>query len=280
MSWDPYAVLGVSKSASDDEIKRAYRQKAKALHPDQHPGDAAKAEQFKRASAAFELLKDAGKRAQYDRGEIDADGQVRHFGGVGAGAGPMGGGDAFEDILSGLFGGGRNRRGPGPRKGRDIRYRVEVDFEDAVIGAQRRIKMSDGQSLDVNIPAGVETGQTLRLKSQGERSPYGGPPGDALVELVVKEHKVWRREGDDLHMALPISLSTAVLGGVVDVVTPSGSVSLKIPDGSNTGAILRLRGKGVQRSAKPGHLYARLEIVLADPKDAALKTFAKKYRAK
>ena len=290
MSSDPYAIFGVPKSADEAEIKRAYRKKAKALHPDLHPGDKAKAEAFKKASSAFDILGNEEKRRKFDRGEIDGEGQPRGFaggGGFGAGgfgsgfgtdrrAGPSGGhhGDPFEDILSGLFGGGgRGRRGPGPRKGRDVRYRIDISFADSVTGGQRRIKMSDGQALDVNIPAGVETGQTLRLKSQGQVSPYGGPPGDALVEVTVSAHKNWKRDGDDIRMAVPISLKTAVLGGTVEVETPSGSLSLKVPEASNTGAILRLRGKGVQKVGKPGHLYARLEIVLDDVDTKQLKKF-------
>jgi len=199
MSSDPYAILGVPRSADDAEIRSAYRKKAKALHPDLHPGDDAKADAFKKASSAFDILGDKEKRRKFDRGEIDGDGQPRGFGGGGGGFGTGGFGgsrrgaqaggqhsDPFEDILSGLFGGGgRSRGGPGPRKGRDLRYRIDVSFADAVTGGQRRIKMSDGQSIDVNIPAGVESGQTLRLKSQGQTSPYGGPPGDALVEVTV-----------------------------------------------------------------------------------------------
>jgi len=283
LSLDPYSILGVSRSASESEIKRSYRQKAKSLHPDQHPGDKAKAEAFKKVSSAYEILGDAAKRAQYDRGQIDGDGQPRGF--AGNRQGPMGGGggqgDPFEDILSGIFGGGgRNRRGPGPRKGRDSRYRVDIDFTDSIIGARRRMKMPDGQSLDINIPPGVETGQTLRLKSQGQASPYGGPPGDALVEITVHKHKIWTRDGDDVRMPVPISLDTAVLGGTVNVETPAGMMNLKVPEGTNTGAVLRLRGKGVQRSSKAGHLYARLEIVLDDPKEADLRSYAQKIRQK
>jgi len=283
MSKDLYKILGVSRHASEDEIRRAYKRKAKESHPDLHPDDAAKAETFKSASAAYEILGDAGKRRQYDAGEIDADGNPAGFAGAGAGGfeggfgrGPGGfQGDPFEEIFSGMFGGGRRR--PGPRKGADMRYRVEISFEDAVNGARREMTMADGRALKVAIPAGIETGRTLRLKSQGKPSNSSGPPGDALLEIHVRPSKIWTRDGNDIRMTVPVPLKTALLGGQVDVATPMGPIALKIPEGSNSGAVLRLRSKGVQVPGKAGHLYARLEIQIEDPKDPALKDWARGY---
>ena len=270
MALDPYTVL--------------------ALHPDLHPDDAKKMEEFKRVSQAWDILGDKEKKGKFDRGEIDGDGNPMGFAGGGPGGFPGGGGsyrwesrggspfegpqgDPFEDILGGMFGGGGRRRSPGPQKGRDIRYRVEISFEDAVTGARRRMTMADGTALDVNIPAGIDTGQTLRLKSQGQPSRSGGAPGDALLEVEVRPSAIWERDGKDLRMTVPISLKTAVMGGSVEVRTPSGPVTLKVPAGSNSDAQLRLRGKGVQTST-PGNLYAKLKIMLDDPNDPSLKKWA------
>ncbi|HIG21261.1 MAG TPA: J domain-containing protein [Henriciella marina] len=284
MTRDPYQTLGVTKSASTEEIRKAYRKKAKELHPDLHPNDEKKANAFKEASAAFEILSDEAKRAQFDRGEIDADGNPTGFanagggygGGFGGGFRQQGGsfqGDPFEDILSGMFGGQRRRAGP--RKGADIRYRVDISFEDSVLGAKRQMTMADNKSLNVSIPPGVATGQVLRLKSQGEPSQTCGPPGDALLELHVRPSKTWTREGADLRMSVPLPLKTAVLGGNIEVATPAGTVTLKVPEGANTGMVLRLRNKGVQYKDTPGHLYARLEVTLEDPKDEGLREWAR-----
>lgn len=300
MSKNPYDILGVTRSASADDIRRAYKRKAKETHPDLHPDDAVKAEKFKSASAAYEILSDAQKRGQFDRGEIDADGNPRGFeqaqgfgGGAAYGRGPgpgfggdpgfggysrpQGGsqGDVFEDILSGMFGGGRRR--PGPKKGSDMRYRVEISFEDSALGARREMTMADGRILNITIPAGIDTGQSLRLKSQGKTTKSGGPPGDAILEISVRPSKLWTRDGNDIRMIVPIPLRTALLGGQVDVETPMGPIALKIPDGSNTGSVLRLRGKGIQLKTKPGNLYARLEVVIEDPKDTGLKDWARGY---
>ena len=299
MSWDPYKTLGVSRGASDDEIKRAHRKLAKELHPDVKPDDKAAEAQFKKVSAAYSLLSDKEKRARFDRGEIDADGNELNpfqggFGGGGyGGAGPGGGfggrggfggqqrgpsPDAFEDLFGGIFGqGGGRSRGFGPQKGSDVRYRMDVDFLEAVAGARKRVTMADGRALDINIPAGVESGQTLRLKAQGEPGPRGAPPGDAFVEVTVKPHSLFERDGDNLRLDLNISLAEAVEGGKVPVTTPTGRVSLTVPPGSNSGAVLRLKGKGVQRSSKPGDLLVKLLITLPSKPDEALKSFVKDW---
>lgn len=287
MSWDPYAALGVPKSSSAEDIRKAYRKLAKELHPDVRPNDKASAERFKRATAAFNLLTDAEQRARFDRGEIDADGNERPqfqpgagFGGfAGARAQARGGqrSDVFEDLFDGLFSRGGGSRGFGQQRGEDVRYRMEVDFLDAVNGGRRRVTMSDGRSLDLAIPAGLNSGQTLRLKGQGLPGVGGGPAGDALVEITVGAHPNFKREGDDIRMDLRISLAEAVEGGKVPVQTPSGAVTLSIPAGSNSGELLKLRGKGVQTRPTPGDLIVRLQIVLPRKDDPELKEFVKNW---
>lgn len=286
LSWDPYAALGVPKSSSADDIRKAYRKLAKELHPDVRPNDAASEERFKRVTAAFTLLSDADQRARFDRGEIDADGNERPafqpgagFGGF-AGARARGGqrGDAFEDLFDGLFSrGGQGARGFGAQRGEDVRYRMEIDFLDAVNGGRRRVPMSDGRALDLTIPAGLNSGQTLRLRGQGLPGANGGPAGDALVEVTVGTHPVFRRDGDDIRMDLKITLAEAVEGGRAPVNTPSGPVSLSIPAGSNSGDLLKLRGKGVQTKPTPGDLLVRLLIVLPRKDDAELREFVKTW---
>lgn len=294
MSWDPYATLGISRTATADEVRRAYRTLAKDLHPDVRPGDKQAEERFKRATAAFNLLSDAALKARYDRGEIDADGNERmayssrprysqqraHAGaGASAGGGGAGGGaqDAFDlgDIFSDLFGPGfSSQRGYSKMRGRDIRFTLDIDFLDGINGAKRRISLAEGRTLDVNIPAGVESGQVLRLKGQGGGGVQGGPAGDALVELNIRPHPFFRREGQDIHMDLHISLTEAVEGGRVQAPTPSGPVALTIPAGANTGKVLRLKGKGV---AGQGDQFVRLLVVLPEVPDEELKKFVKKW---
>ncbi len=288
MSWDPYAALGVPKSSSAEEIRKAYRKLAKELHPDVRPNDKASTERFKRLTAAFNLLTDAEQRGRFDRGEIDADGNERPqfqpgagFGGfAGARAQARGGqqrGDVFEDLFDGLFSRGGGSRGFGQQRGEDVRYRMEVDFLDAVNGGRRRVTMSDGRSLDLAIPAGLNSGQTLRLKGQGLPGAGGGPAGDALVEITVGSHPAYKREGDDIRMDLRISLAEAVEGGKVPVQTPSGAVTLSIPPGSNSGDLLKLRSKGVQTRPTPGDLLVRLQIVLPRKDDPELREFVKNW---
>lgn len=290
MSWDPYAALGVPKSSSAEDIRKAYRKLAKELHPDVRPNDKASEERFKRVTAAFNLLTEPTQRGRFDRGEIDADGNERPqfqpgggFGGfAGAGAGARartGGGrsDVFEDLFDGLFSRGGGSRGFGQQRGEDVRYRMEVDFLDAVNGGRRRVTMSDGRSLDLAIPAGLNSGQTLRLKSQGLPGAGGGPAGDALVEITVGDHQTFKRDGDDIRMDLRVSLAEAVEGGRVPVQTPSGAVTLSVPQGSNSGDLLKLRGKGVQTRPTPGDLLVRLLIVLPRKDDPELREFVKTW---
>jgi DnaJ-class molecular chaperone len=287
VSWDPYAALGVPKSSSAEEIRKAYRKLAKELHPDVRPNDKATAERFKRVTAAFNLLTDEALRVRFDRGEIDADGNERPqfqpggFGGyAGARARGNAGGrsDVFEDLFDGLFSrGAGGARGFNMQRGEDVRYRMEVDFLDAVNGGRRRVTMSDGRSLDLAIPAGLNSGQTLRLKGQGLPGAGGGPAGDALVEITVGQHALFKREGDDVRMDLRISLAEAVEGGKVPVNTPQGPVSLSVPPGSNSGDLLKLRGKGVQVRPNPGDLLVRLMIVLPRKDDSELRAFVKNW---
>ena len=301
MSWDPYAALGLSKGADAAAIKKAYRKLAKENHPDVRPNDPAAEEKFKRATAAFNLLSDPDKKARYDRGEIDAEGQEqsrftggRPFGGSAGGGSPFGnaefrshsygagggqpGFDGFEDLFSGLFGGGGGgQRRRTATRGQDARYIVDVDFMDAVTGAKRRLSMSDGKALDVNIPAGVKSGQTLRLRSQGHPGTGGAPPGDALIEVRVKDHPQFKRDGDNLRMTVPISLTEAVEGGKVEVNTPLGRKSLNVPAGAKGGSTLRMKKHGVQKKNEPGDLYVTLQITLPETLNSQLKDFIKNW---
>ncbi len=287
MAGDPYKELGVSRGASADEIKKAFRKLAKELHPDKNPGNTVADERFKRITAAFDLLGDKDKRAKFDRGEIDADGreQFRGFGGGGAGgarggpgANPFGQGGArpgfenidLDELFGGMFGGaarpGGARAGGFAPKGQDVKATLEISLEDSISGATRRIQFSDGRMLDVAIPKGAAHGQTIRLKGQGAPG-RGGPAGDALIELKVAKHPVFTREGADLTMDQPVALYDAVLGGKIPVRTPEGTVSMTIPAGSSSGKVLRLKGRGAFADGKRGDLLAKLMITL--PEDSA-----------
>jgi len=291
---DPYAILGVKREATQDEIRAAYRQLAKKLHPDLNPGDKGAEEKFKEVAAAYDLLGDADKRARFDRGEIDASGAERpreryyrdfHTANAGEHAYSAAGGfeDLMgnEDILSKILGRGRGEGRMRVRiRGQNVHYRLTVDFLEAVNGATKRITMPEGGTLDVVIPAGTHDGQILRLRGKGGPAMGDAPPGDALVEVEVQPHRLFTREDDDIHIELPISLTEAVLGATLDVPTPTGTVRMTVPKGANTGRVLRLRGKGVARKdGSRGDEYVALKVVLPEPPDTELEDFARRWEA-
>ena len=285
---DPYKVLGVNPSASDEEIKRAYRKLAKKLHPDLNPGNKRVEAQFKETTAAYDFLSDSDKRRKYDRGEIDENGQPRGFRysntrpGGGAqqqqrrprGFGYEEDGDFSEDLFGDFFGFGKGAGETIKLRGADVSYQVRVPFLEAVLGTKQRLQLADGKTLEVQLPPGTDTGQTLRLKGQGLPGRGGAPAGDAFVEVTVEPHPVFTRDGNDILVELPITLYEAVLGATLNVPTIDGKVSLKVPPGSNSGSQLRLRGKGVQagKSGARGDQYVRLVVMLPKEVDPALKT--------
>jgi DnaJ-class molecular chaperone len=301
---DPYDVLGVSRQATDAEIKKAFRNLAKKHHPDAHANDPTKVKQFQEISSAYDILGDKEKRAQFDRGEIDAAGQPRGFDPRAQGAGGFrpggrgragaqgfefnfgGGGDGFrtEDIFADIFGGfggaeAGSRRGRNqPRRGEDIQLATTISLEEAALGGTRRIVLGDGKELEAKIPAGVREGQTIRLKGQGGAGRNGGPPGDVLINFDVAPHPLYTREGRDLRLDLPVSLKEAVLGAKVPVQTLTGTLTLTIPPHSNSGKVLRLKGKGLPGagSEPAGDLYVRLAVTLPDPPDPELEAFLRK----
>jgi DnaJ-class molecular chaperone len=296
MTENLYKTLGVTQAASDDEIRKAYRKLAKTCHPDTNPGDKAAEERFKAISRAYAILGDPAKRKRYDKGQIDADGNERGpqgfpfgaggpFGGAGGGTGagrsrsytyrsggPGGGGFAgFDDIISDLFGGAsRGGRSAGrTRVGEDLKLTVTVDFLDAAKGTKRRVGLPDGRHLDVTIPAGVESGQVLRLKGQGVAG------GDALIEVQVEVHEGFRRDGLDIHLDHAIPLDLAIAGGKVTVPTIDGNVAVTVPPWTSSGKTLRLKGRGIARGGHRGDQFVRLELVLPATADPALTEWAK-----
>jgi DnaJ-class molecular chaperone len=291
MADDPYTVLGVARDATPDAIKQAYRKLARRHHPDLNPGKPQAEAAFKRVSAANALLADPEQRARFDRGEIDAEGQEMPPAGFQHRHHPAGGyrrhaesaageryGTAGEDVDLGSafaeFFEARRRADAAPRPGEDAAYRLEVPFLSAVLGATETLTLPEGRTLSVRIPAGVTSGQVLRLRGQGGPGHRGGPPGDALIELAVTPHPRLRREGFDLHMALPVTLREAVLGGPILVPTPAGAVRVTLPPGSDGGRSIRLRGKGVAAEGKrpAGDLLLTPQIVLGAA-DGALNAF-------
>jgi len=284
MAEDPYSALGVQRSATDDEIRRAFRKLAKELHPDINPNNPAAAERFKRVTAAYEIIGDPTRRQAYDRGEIDETGEPRRTY-QGAAAGRGGGPDfGFNDIFSDLFG-QRGPRGPGAGfslRGQDMRYTLDVDFMEAVLGAKKRVTMPEGGQLDLAVPEGVTDGQVLRLKGKGGPGIRGGEPGDALVEVRVRAHPYFKRQGDDILLDVPITIDEAVLGGKIEVPTASGRVSLTLPKGTSSGRAFRLKGKGARNPATGvyGDQIVTVEVVLPQTIDDSLAYFLTEWRKK
>lgn len=293
---DPYNVLGVTKTASADEVKKAYRRLAKKYHPDYNKSDPKAKEKFAEINSAYEIVGDEKQRGAFDRGEIDASGKPRAFGFESAGPGRAGAGgfEHFEfhsggrgggfdpaDIFADLFGGagrGAGRRGADVPRGEDVTASLTVNLVDAVHGTRTRVILPTGKTLDVDIPAGIEDGQQIRLKGQG-RSGIGGA-GDAIVTVRIAPHPQFKIDGRDLRLDLPITLYEAVLGGRVETPTLDGMVELKVPPGSSSGRTLRLRGKGLPAKIKgeAGDLLVTLKIVLPDTEDADLAALMQRWR--
>ena len=306
---DPYQILGVGKGASEAEIKKAFRSLAKKYHPDTKGGDATAQKKFQEISAAYEILGDKEKRAKFDRGEIDASGNPRGFDpraggfeggpfGGRAGAGPGGfqytwssqdgetaegfrAEDIFSELFSGGVGGGRRGGGKRPRAGESYEVSTAVSFEEAANGGTRRVYLPNGREVDVRIPAGIRDGQQVRLKGQGGPGRNGGPAGDILMNVSVSTHPFFVRDGNDLRMDLPVTLKEAVLGGKVPVPTLTGSVQLSVPANSNSGSVLRLKGKGIPAHGREsaGDLYVKLVVTLPERPDAELRQFCESWPA-
>lgn len=296
MGDDPYKVLGITPTATQDEIKKAYRKLAKNLHPDLHPDDARKKAEFQAVSAANDLLKDPEKRKRFDAGEIDGSGHERQdrqyyhqYADQDAGRRYDPGADRTEfrdasDLFSELFG-RRQQNDSGQyqhefhARGPDARYHLEVDFLDAARGTRRSVTMPEGKRIEFTIPPGLRDGQTLRLRGQGGQGSGEGPAGDALVTIGVRPHPVFVRDGDDIEVVLPITFDEAVLGGKVEVPTIFGPVSMTIPMGVSSGHRLRLKGKGINTgTGAAGNQYVRLSIVLPDKIDVQMEDIARRWR--
>jgi len=307
---DPYEVLGVPRGASAAAIKSAYRKLAKKHHPDSNKNDPKAAARFSEINSANEIVGDAEKRKQFDRGEIDAEGKPR-FQGFPGGGGPQGragpggfethtfrtggagpggfGGGGFEDILNSMFGAGA-ARGARPGAGGsfefdpgtialdlDLSVSMTVSLEESVKGVEKRVRLPTGKELNVKIPAGVVAGQQIRLKGQGDTAP-GHRPGDLLIAVNIAPHAFFKVEGSDLRLDLPITLYEAVLGGKVRVPTLGTAVDLSIPKNTSSGRTFRLKGKGLPKAGGAGDLFVTTRIMLPDGNDAELETLMQKWR--
>ena len=288
---NPYEVLDVAPTAAATEIQSAYRKLAKKLHPDLNPGDKAAEEKFKEVAAAYSLLSDTEKRKRFDAGEIDASGAERPqhhyyrdfatsdqgnpYADASGFADFMDEDDAFAELLR------RGQRARANRRGQDLHYHLAVDFADAIAGATKRLNLPDGSTIEVKIPPGLVDGQTLRLKGKGAPGTGAGAPGDALIEVEVRPDRRFTRDGDDITLEWPISLTEAVLGGPVRVPTPTGDVTMSVPKGSNTGTRLRLRGKGApRRGGGQGDQFVRLKVVLPKAPDPELEAFVASWKGR
>jgi DnaJ-class molecular chaperone len=309
MALDLYQRLGLKRGASEAEIKKAYRSLAKQLHPDRNRDNPDAAKRFGEVTAAYDLLSDKDKRARYDRGEIDEEGNPKMpfgsgFGGYSAGQGPQpggGGAQGFEnfnfggadaadlsDLFEGLFGGrggarggaggpfgGFRQRARAPQKGPDIAYRLKIPFEDAVALKPQRITLGDGKTIDLKLPKGLEDGTRIRLAGKGQEGPGGR--GDALVTIEIAPHRLFTREGSNIRLELPVTLKEAVLGAKVKVPTPEGPVMLTIPKGTTSGKVLRLKGRGfTAKDGKRGDQLVAVEIDVP-ANDAELQKFAESW---
>jgi DnaJ-class molecular chaperone len=287
---DPYHILGVAPTASAAEIKKAYLRLAKKHHPDLNPGDKRAEEQFKEISAANDLLSDPEKRRRFDAREIDATGaeraQQRYYRDFAESDGhPYESASAYadfaeaDDILSQLL--RRKAQETRRARGADLHYHLAIDLLDAIKGVTQKITLPYGGTLEVTIPPGIEEGQVLRLRKKGVPPPGEGEPGDAFVEVSINPHRFFTRNGDDIYVDLPITLKEAALGAEVVAPTPTGTVLLKVPKGSNTGTTLRLKGKGVARlGGISGDEFVKLIVMMPTEPEPELETFLSHWTPK